>query len=462
MPDLACKLLVIGAGPGGYACAIRAGQLGVDTVIVEADRDGGTCLNIGCIPSKALIHAADEYHRLRGFAASGHMGITAAEPTIDIGKTSQWIEGIVGRLSGGVGALMKKAGVRTVRGEARFRDGKSVVVRTPDGEQRIRAESIVIATGSEPIALPSLPFGGDVISSTEALALTEVPQRLAVVGAGYIGLEIGTAYAKLGAQVTIVEAADRILPVWDRALTEPVAKRLATIGIKLLTSVTAKGFADGVLSVEKQSGEVVEIAADKVLVAVGRRPRTRAVGLGDLHLTMSGAFVKIDERCRTSMRGVYAVGDVTGEPMLAHRAIAQGEMVAGIVAGKPLVWDKVAIPAVCFTDPEVVVMGLSPQDCTSAGIEATVAQFPFKASGRAMTTGRDDGFVRVVARKDNGLLVGVQAVGEGVSELSAAFVLALEMGARLEDIASTVHAHPTRSEAFQEACLKGLGLPLHI
>jgi dihydrolipoamide dehydrogenase len=255
MPDLACKLLVIGAGPGGYACAIRAGQLGVDTIIVEADRDGGTCLNIGCIPSKALIHAADEYHRLRGFAGSGHMGIRTAEPSIDFGKTGAWIEGIVGRLSGGVGALIKKAGVRAVRGEARFRDGKSVVVRTADGEQRIRAESIVIATGSEPIALPSLPFGGDVISSTEALALSEIPRRLAVVGAGYIGLEIGTAYAKLGAEVTIVEAADRILPVWDRALTEPVARRLAMIGTKLVTSVTAKGFADGVLTVQTKGGD---------------------------------------------------------------------------------------------------------------------------------------------------------------------------------------------------------------
>ncbi len=462
MPDLACKLLVIGAGPGGYACAIRAGQLGVDTIIVEADRDGGTCLNIGCIPSKALIHAADEYHRLRGFAASGHMGIHAAEPSIDFGKTKAWIGGIVGRLSGGVGALMKKASVRTVRGEARFRDGKSVVVRTAEGEQRIRAESIVIATGSEPIALPSLPFGGDVISSTEALTLSEVPRRLAVVGAGYIGLEIGTAYAKLGAEVTIVEAADRILPVWDLALTEPVARRLALTGIKLMTSVTAKGFADGVLTVQTKGGDSVEIPADKVLVAVGRRPRTRTVGLGDLHLTMSGAFVKIDERCRTSMRGVYAVGDVTGEPMLAHRAIAQGEMVAGIVAGKALAWDKVAVPTVCFTDPEIVVVGLSPEESASAGIEAMVAQFPFKASGRAMTTGRDDGFVRVVARQDNGLLMGIQAVGESVSELSAAFVLALEMGACLEDIAATVHAHPTRSEAFQEACLNGLGLPLHI
>lgn len=462
MPDLTCKLLVIGAGPGGYACAIRAGQLGVDTIIVEADRDGGTCLNIGCIPSKALIHVADEYHRLRSFASGAHMGISAGPPSLDMAGAATWIGGIVDRLSLGVGGLLKKAGVRTVRGEARFRDGKTVMVRTPDGEQRIRAESVVIATGSEPIVLPSLPFGGDILSSTAALASTEIPRRLAVVGAGYIGLEIGTAFAKLGAAVTIVEAEKRILPIWDQALTEPVAKRFAALGIKLHTSVIAKAFAGGVLSVERENAEVIEIEADKVLVAVGRRPRTHAVGIAGLHLTMSGAFVKIDERCRTSMRGVYAVGDVTGEPMLAHRAIAQGEMVAGIVAGNAFAWDKVAVPAVCFTDPEIVAVGLSPDESRTAGIDATVSQFPFKANGRAMTTGRDDGFVRVVARADNGLLVGIQAVGEGVSELSGAFVLALEMGARLEDIAATIYAHPTRSEAFQEACLVGLGQPLHI
>ena len=462
MPDLAAKLLVIGAGPGGYACAIRAGQLGVDTILVEADRDGGTCLNIGCIPSKALIHAADELHRLKIFAADAPMGIRATEPSIDFARTGAWIDGVVSRLSRGVTALVKRAGVTTVRGEARFRDGKTVVVHTADGEQRIRAENIVIATGSEPIALPSLPFGGDVISSAEALALREIPRRLVVVGAGYIGLEIGTAYAKLGAEVTIVETASHILALWDQQLTDPVARRLAALGVKLLTSVTAQGFANGVLTVERDGGETARIEADKVLVAVGRRPRTRTAGLADLHLTMSGAFVKIDERCRTSMRGVYAVGDVTGEPMLAHRAIAQGEMVAAIVAGEARSWDKVAIPAVCFTDPEIVVAGLSPEECKSKGLDVIVEQFPFQANGRAMTTGRDDGFVRVVARRDNGLLVGIQAVGEGVSELSAAFTLALEMGARLEDVAATVHAHPTRSEAFHEACMKGLGLPLHI
>ncbi|MGD9803945.1 MAG: dihydrolipoyl dehydrogenase [Hyphomicrobiaceae bacterium] len=462
MPDLSCRLLVIGAGPGGYACAIRAGQLGIDTIIVEADRDGGTCLNVGCIPSKALIHAAGDFYRLSTFAKTAPMGISSAAPSIDFSKTVEWTNSVVNRLSRGVTALLKKAGVRSMRGTARFRDGKNVVVRTADGDQRVRAENIVIATGAEPVSLSSIPFGGDVISSTEALALNEIPRRMAVVGGGYIGLEIGTAYAKLGSAVTVVEAAERILPQWDHALADPVARRLAALGVEIMVSAKASGWSGSKLSIEVAEGRTAQIGADKVLVAVGRRPRTNAAGLPDLHLTMTGAFIKIDERCRTSMRGVYAIGDVTGEPMLAHRAIAQGEMVAGIIAGQPHVWDKIAIPSVCFTDPEVVSVGLLSDDAKAQGLDVTVAEFPFKANGRALTTERDDGFVRVVARADTGLLLGVQAVGEGVSELSAAFGLALEMGARLADVAATIHAHPTRGEAFQEACLKGLGLPLHI
>ena len=458
MADIKCKLLVIGAGPGGYVCAIRAGQLGIDTVVVEVDRLGGTCLNVGCIPSKALIHAAEEFDKLRTFADRAPLGISAKEPAIDLAQTQKWMARIVRRLNEGVSGLLKKSGVRTVSGTARFLDGKTVAVETDAGEQRICAEVIVIATGSAPIELPSLPFGGDILSSTEALSLAEVPDRLAVVGGGYIGLEIGTAYAKLGSEVTVVEATNRILPQYDKALTAPVDKRLDALNVRVITSAKATAFVDGQLAVDGAE----PIAAGKVIVAIGRRPRTRRVGLEELGLTMDRDFITIDDHCRTSMRGVYAIGDVTGEPMLAHRAMAQGEMVAGIIAGQNHVWDKVAMPAVCFTDPEIVTVGLSPDEVDAQGIGKTVGEFPFQANGRSMTTEREDGFVRVVARKDNGVLLGIQAVGDGVSELSAAFALALEMGARLEDVAATVHAHPTRSEAFQEAALKSLGLALHI
>src|SRR6185503_6535009 len=465
MKEMSCRVVVIGAGPGGYVCAIRAGQLGLDTVIVEARKPGGTCLNIGCIPSKALIHAADEYERLTQLSGSASpMGLSATAPAIDLARTVAWTSGIVGRLTGGVSGLLKRAGVKVVEGFARFRDGKTVEVATQTGLQVIRADNIVIATGSLPVELPALPFGGKVISSTEALSLPAVPGRLVVVGAGYIGLELGTAYAKLGAEVTVVEAQPRLLPHYDAELTRPVARRLHDLGVKVFSEAQAQGLtSDGnSLLVETSDGQELRLAADKVLVTVGRRPATENWGLEELVLDMDGRAIRIGERCQTSMRGIYAIGDVTGEPMLAHRAMAQGEMVAEIIAGHRRVWDKRGIPAICFTDPELVAVGFSPEEATRNGAEVRVAQFPFSANARAMTRASEQGFVRVVARADNHLVLGIQAVGQGISELATAFGLAIEMGARLEDIAGTIHAHPTEGEAFQEAALRALGHPLHI
>ncbi|KLK92434.1 dihydrolipoamide dehydrogenase [Microvirga vignae] len=465
MKDMSCKLLVIGAGPGGYVCAIRAGQLGMDTVIVDIRKPGGTCLNVGCIPSKAIIHAAEEYDRIVHLASGRNpLGITTTKPGIDLARTVAWKDGIVSRLNSGVSGLLKRSRVKVVEGWARFRDGKTVEVETETGRQIIRAENVVIATGSAPAELPNLPFGGPVISSTEALALTEVPEKLVVVGGGYIGLELGTAFSKLGAQVTVVEAQARILPQYDAELTRPVAKRLQALGVKIVTGAKARGLAkgDSALLVENGSGAETSLPADRILVTVGRRPVTQGWGLEELVLDMDGPFIRIGERCETSMRGIYAIGDVTGEPMLAHRAMAQGEMVAEIVAGHKRVWDKRGIPAICFTDPEIVIAGLTPDEAGRAGTEVRVGHFPFSANGRAMTRLGEDGFVRVVARADNHLVLGIQAVGQGVSELAAAFSLAVEMGARLEDIAGTIHAHPTQGEAFQEAALKALGRELHI
>ena len=452
MSDLQCKLLIIGAGPGGYICAIRAGQLGIDTIIVDRQPPGGTCLNVGCIPSKALIHAADEFYKI-AHAGNGPLGISVGKPEIDLAATVNWKDGIVKRLNDGVTGLMKKAKVKFFAGDARFVDGKNVTVINDDGEHSIRAENIVIATGSAPVEIPSLPFGDDILSSTDALSLQEVPDSLAVVGGGYIGLEIGTAYAKLGSKVTVVEATDRILPQYDAALTRPVSQRLEQLGIEVHLNTMASGFTDGALKTDNG-----DIAASKVLVTVGRRPRTDSVGVEELMLSMDGPFIQINDACQTSMRGIYAIGDVTGEPMLAHRAMAQGEMVAEHVAGHKVSWDKRCIPAVCFTDPEVVTCGLLPHEVD----HAKVAEFPFAANGRAMTTEREDGFVRVVAREQDDAVLGIQAVGAGVSELSAAFSLAIEMGATLADIGATIHAHPTQSEGLQEAALRALGRALHI
>jgi dihydrolipoamide dehydrogenase len=465
MTEITCKLLVIGAGPGGYVCAIRAGQLGIDTVIVESTKLGGSCLNVGCIPSKAMIHVAEEFEKAAEAAAGKTpFGLTAAEPKLDLKQAVAWKDGIVQRLNNGVAGLLRKAKVKIVHGKARFRDGKTVVVETETGPKTIQAETIVIATGSAPVELPFLPFGGNVISSTGALALSEVPKRLVVVGGGYIGLELGTAFAKLGAKVTVVEAQDKILPLYDAELTGPISKRLTALGVEVLTGAkalgpTAKG--DG-LRIETSDGKERSLPADKILVTVGRKPVTDGLSLENLVLDMDGRFIRVGERCETAMRGIYAIGDVTGEPMLAHRAMAQGEMVAEIVAGLPRAWDKRGIAAICFTDPEIVSVGLSPDEAKRAGHELKIGQFPFAANGRAMTRHGEAGFVRVVAQAGSELVLGIQAVGQGVSELSAAFGLAIEMGATLQDIAGTIHAHPTLGEAFPEAAMKALGHALHI
>src|SRR3954463_5758139 len=463
MGEITTKVLVLGGGPGGYVAAIRAGQHHLDAVLVEETRLGGTCLNVGCIPSKALIHAAEAYDHARRQATSALFGLSVERPSLDFRRMIGWKDGIVGRLNTGIAALLKKSRVKIVRCHATMLDGKTCRVETDTGPETIRAEHVVLATGSVAAAPPSLPFGGRVMSSTEALSLNEAPETMAVVGAGYIGLELGTAYAKLGARVTVIEAADRILPLYDAELTRPVSRRLQALGVETMTNAKATGLSDcgDALLVETSSGRR-EVAADKILVAVGRRPRTDGWGLERLDLAMIGPFIGIDERCATSMRNVWAIGDVTGEPMLAHRAMAQGEMVGDLVAGQRRAFHKAAIPAVCFTDPEIVAVGLAPDEARAAGHAVRVGSFPFQANGRAMTLEAEDGFVRVTARADNHLVLGIQAVGAGVSELAAAFGLALEMGARLEDLAQTIHAHPTQSEALLEASLRALGHALHI
>ncbi len=456
------QVLIIGGGPGGYVAGIRAGQLGLETVVVDGLPLGGTCLNVGCIPSKALIHVADEFAIATDQAKRAPLGISVADPTIDLGQAVAWKDGIVRKLNSGVGRLLAKAHTDVVEGWCTLVDGKTADVTGVDGStQRITADHVVIATGSEPVALPAIPLGDGVISSTEALALTEVPPRLAVIGGGYIGLELGMAFAKLGSIVTVVEAEPQILPIYDRQLTAPVAKSLTALGVDVLTGTTAVELTDDGLVVEGSDGRRT-IAADTVLVTVGRRPRVSGVGLEHLGLSMNGPFIAIDDRCHTSMRNVWAIGDLTGEPMLAHRAMKQGEVVAEAIAGRPAAFDPTAIPAIVFTDPEIVTVGLSPEQAEADGLDVIVGRFPLQANSRSMTLASDRGFVRAVARADDHLVVGLQAVGRSVAELSTAFGLALEMGARLEDIGDTIHAHPTIGEGLAESALAALGHALHI
>ncbi|QDH72381.1 dihydrolipoyl dehydrogenase [Brevundimonas sp. M20] len=461
---LKTKVLIIGAGTGGYVAGIRCGQLGLDTVLVDGGNGlGGTCLNVGCIPSKAIIHAANKFETVAKAADGGTLGITAAKPAIDLKQTVEWKDGIVRKLNNGVAALLKKAKVKVINGWATFADAKTCTVKTADGDITITAEHVILATGSEPVELPFLPFGGDVISSTEALSLPDVPKKLVVVGGGYIGLELGIAFRKLGAEVAIVEMADRLLPLYDKALTEPVAKWLQKHGVELHLGAKAGSFENGALNVTGADGQALKIKADKVLVTVGRKPRTKGFGLENMGVAMAGPFVKIDDRCATSMKNVWAVGDLTGEPMLAHKGSAQGEVVAEIIAGHDRKFDPVTIAAVCFTEPEIVSAGLGPQDVTGRD-DVIQAVFPLMAIGRALAieAGEDGGFVRVLASKTDHRLLGVQAVGQHVSELSNSFAQMLEMGAVLEDVAGTIHVHPTLGEAFHEASLRALGHAIHI
>ncbi|WP_173861913.1 dihydrolipoyl dehydrogenase [Notoacmeibacter marinus] len=463
MKTIDMKVLVVGGGPGGYVAAIRCGQLGLKTTLVESERVGGTCLIRGCIPSKAMIHTAALFDAMSRSSEAPMHGISLPEPpSFDMQGWTGWKGSIVDRLNGGVGSLLKRAGVTVISGWARFSDARTCTVEGGEEGVEIRAEHVILATGSVPVELPGLPFGDRIISSTEALSLDDLPERVVVVGAGYIGLEIGTALQKLGADVNIVEAQDRILPNYDKDLVAPVHKSLEEHGVTLHLGAKALGLTESgeALRIQTQDGEEIELQADKVLVAVGRKPATEGWGLEETAIAMNGPFIKIDSRCATSTKNVWAIGDVTGEPMLAHRASAQGEMVAEIIAGEQRIFDPMAIPAVCFTDPEIVSVGMTPSE---AGDEIETGVFPMRASGRAMTldAAESGGFVRVLSRKNDRRIVGVQAVGAEISELAAAFTQAIEMGSVLEDIAGTIYAHPTLGEAFHEAALKSLGHAIH-
>ena len=470
-----CQVLIVGAGPGGYVAGIRSGQLGLDTIVVEGDKAGGTCLIRGCIPSKAMIHAAERFESLSKHSSEeGHMGISiASEPELDMSSLVSWKDSIVDRLNKGVESLLKGSGVELVKGWATFSGPKRCTVKTSDGEIEIEAENVILATGSSHIDLPFMPCDEEfILSSTGALELDSLPSKVAIVGGGYIGLELGCALSKLGSEVTVVEGMDSVLGIFDKELRRPLEIWLKKHGVSIHTNALARGAevkGRGAskkveLSFEK-NGEIQSIKVDKVLVTVGRKPNTKDWGLETMGVRMdhSGRFIRIDRQCRTNIPGVFAIGDVSGEPMLAHKASSQGEMVAEIISGLTREFDKVAIPAIVFTEPEIVSVGLMPHEAEDRGEEIIVGKFPLAANGRALTleAEKTGGFVRVVARDSDHVILGIQAVGSHVAELHGEFVLALEMGALLEDIADTVHAHPTMAEAFHESVLKSLGHAIH-
>lgn len=455
---------VIGAGPGGYVAAIRLAQLGKKVIVIERDRLGGTCLNYGCIPSKALIHASRLFDRIREEA--GDLGIRVGEPEIDMGRLMTWKGGVVKKLTGGIGQLFKAHKIETIIGEASFRNTLEVEVKAADGPHVVRSAATIIATGGRPFELPNMPFDGThVISAREALELQEVPQDLVVVGGGVIGLEIGTVYHRLGARVTVVEMMDQLLPGIDPDLVAVVARKLKKRGVKTFLKSRAQGIerkGDKLEVVIEGPDGRTTVPADKVLVAVGWKPHTAGLELerAGVHVNERG-FIHVDEAMRTTAPGIWAIGDAAGAPLLAHKASKEGIIAAESVAGLATVRDWRAMPAAVFTDPEIASVGMTPEQARESGYEPKVGRFPFSANGRALSTNEAEGFAQVVVDKASGLLLGLHVVGPEASNLVAEGTLAIEMGAVAEDLALTIHAHPTLPEAVMEAAEMALGHAIH-
>jgi len=460
------ELAIIGAGPGGYVAAIRAGQLGLDVTLIEKDAWGGTCLNYGCIPSKALITATDV-----GYEAdtAEEMGIHA-DVKVDVDQMTTWKDGVVDQLTSGVEKLCKANGVNLVEGVAEFEsENKLRVAHGGDGQgsETIEFEDAIIATGSRPIEVPGFEYDGEhVLSSRDVLDLDHVPESMVVVGGGYIGMEISTVLAKMGCNVTVVEMLDDILAGYEEDVTSVVRQNAEELGIDFRFGEAASGWekrdGDIVVTTENEAGEEFQYATEKAFVAVGRQPVLDTLNLDAIGLEPNeDGHLETDNQAQTDVEGVYAIGDVATGPMLAHKASKEGQVAAEAIAGEPAALDYQAVPAAVFTDPEIGTVGMTEAEAEEAGFTPAVGNFPMRASGRSLTTGNDDGFVRIVADEDSGFILGAQIVGPEASELVAELGLAIEMGATLEDVAATIHTHPTLSEAVMEAAEHALGHAIH-
>lgn len=456
-------VLVIGGGPGGYVAAIRAAQLGKEVTLVEKGELGGVCLNRGCIPSKALISAAELLHKMKG---AGDMGFTADNISVDYGKTQAWKDGVVQQLTKGVSQLLKANKITVVQGEAYFSGTDQVRVASEDHSETYKFKDCIVATGSSSMELKNVPFDGKrIISSTEALNLKEIPQKMIVVGGGYIGLELGTAYAKLGSEVTILEGTDQLLPGVDARIVRYITRNLKKNNVAFITNALVQSAdvrGDGVTVTAEIKGKTETFSADIVLVAVGRKPNTSDLGLEQIGVQLDAkGFVQVNEKMQTNVAHIYAIGDIAGQPLLAHKASYEGKVAAEVIAGEPSIVDYRAMPYVIFSDPEIAYTGMTEDEAKADGLEVTAYRFPFPANGRALSMGAADGFVNVVAEKESNRIVGVQIVGPEASSLIAEAVTAIEFGATAEDIALTIHAHPTLPEALAEAAEGILGRAIH-
>ncbi len=459
---------VIGSGPGGYVAAIRCAQLGLKTVVVEREKLGGVCLNIGCIPSKAMIGAAHTLHRIQHDAAE--MGIEiSGDVSVNMKKLKSWKQSVCDRMSGGVEGLLKGNGVEIVAGEAEFSSADELKVKGSDSTTSIKAKNYIIATGSRPIEIPGFEFDEkNVMSSTGALALEKIPKSLLVIGGGYIGLEIGSYLAKLGTEVDILEAQDNLLQnVVEKDVAQVVARKLKKDGIKVHLKAKAQS--------NKKSGKTNEVTAEvdgsekkfkaeKILVTVGRRPNSDQLGIKEIGLELDErGFIKTDSQRRTSASHIFAIGDIACQPMLAHKASHEGILVAEVIAGKNRAYDVKTVPAVMFTDPEIASAGMLESEARDKGYDdLKIAKFPFGANGKAVSMMETDGFVKMIADAKTNVLLGVHIVGPEASNLISEAALAIEMGATLEDLALTIHPHPTLGETMMEAAEATLGHAIHI
>ncbi len=467
MVDREVDAIVIGGGPGGYVCAIRLGQLGQKTVCIEQEEVGGVCLNWGCIPSKALIANAHFYSKAQGMGAHG---IDVGSVSINSEKMQDWKDGIVKKLTGGVRGLLKANGAELVEGTAKLVDRRTVEVDAKQGgKQRIAAKKgIVVATGSATIQVPGFEFDGErIIGAREAVSLRSIPKRLLVIGGGVIGLELGMVYQAFGAELTVVELTPSLLPGTDPDCVKVVERQIVKHGGKILKNTRAEGFSknpDGSVVVKAVTADgSQQIECDTVLVAVGMKPRSREIGLEGLGVQIDPrGFVQTNELCQTNVEGIYAIGDVSGPPMLAHKASKEGEVCAEVIAGKRAAKDWVTVPGIIFTHPEIATVGLTEQQAKEQGLKLKTGRFPFSALGRAMSIAETDGFVKVVSDAESGRIVGIHIVGPSASDLISEAALALEMVATAEDMALTIHPHPTLGEALMEASAAALGHAIHI
>ncbi len=451
-------VLVIGGGPGGYAAALRCAAHGLKTTLIERDRIGGTCLNVGCIPSKALIHAAEI---LSQSTAASSWGIDISA-TLDMERLRAHVSSVVEGLTSGIGSLLEAAGVECLRGEARFSREDRVAVESGDAVRHFEFRHAIVATGSRPLGLASLPFDGHrVLDSSAAVSLDRRPETLAIVGAGYIGVELGIAFAKLGSSVSIVESMDRVLPSMDSRFGRLVARRMLELGIDLRLSSGAVGLGSEGLEIDTGGGRVA-LPAEKIVVAIGRRPNTDSLGLERTGVELDDRGLIVVDPSRRASRHVLAIGDVTEGPALAHKATAEAEVAARTAAGLPAAFEPACIAQIVFSDPEIATVGSTVEEAEIDGYEVVTGRFPFAASGRARTLSSGEGFVEVVAEKGSGAVLGVHMIGTGVSELAGEAALAVEMGTTLEDLALTIHAHPTLSEGLPEAAWTALGRGLHV